>query len=51
MGVEAAGDRGTDRADPEYQHLVRREIDAAGDPAAPEPPRYRRYADAAEGDC
>ena len=27
----------------------RGEIDAAGDPAAPEPPRYRRYADAAEG--
>ena len=27
----------------------RGEIDAAGDPTAPEPPRYRRYADAAEG--
>ncbi len=27
----------------------RGEIDAAGDPAEPEPPRYRRYADAAEG--
>jgi len=27
----------------------RGEIDAAGDPAAPEPPRYRRYAEAAEG--
>ncbi len=28
----------------------RGEIDAAGDPAAPEPPRYRRYAEAAEGE-
>jgi DnaJ-class molecular chaperone len=27
----------------------RGEIDAAGEPTAPEPPRYRRYADAAEG--
>jgi DnaJ-class molecular chaperone len=37
-------------SDPEKRaQFDRGEIDAAGDPAAPEPPRYRRYADAAEG--
>ncbi len=37
-------------SDPEKRaRFDRGEIDAAGDPAAPEPPRYRRYADAAEG--
>ncbi len=37
-------------SDPEKRaQFDRGEIDAAGDPTAPEPPRYRRYADAAEG--
>ena len=37
-------------SDPEKRaRFDRGEIDAAGDPVAPEPPRYRRYADAAEG--
>ncbi len=37
-------------SDPEKRaRFDRGEIDAAGDPLAPEPPRYRRYADAAEG--
>jgi len=37
-------------ADPDKRaRFDRGEIDAAGDPTAPEPPRYRRYADAAEG--
>lgn len=37
-------------SDPEKRaRFDRGEIDAAGEPTAPEPPRYRRYADAAEG--
>ena len=37
-------------SDPEKRaQFDRGEINAAGDPVAPEPPRYRRYADAAEG--
>jgi len=37
-------------SDPEKRaRFDRGEIDAAGEPTAPEPPRYRRYADASEG--
>ena len=37
-------------SDPERRaRFDRGEIDAAGDPTAPEPPRYRQYADGAEG--
>ncbi len=37
-------------SDPEKRaRFDRGEIDAAGDPVAPEPPRYHRYADAAAG--
>ncbi|TDH62503.1 J domain-containing protein [Dankookia rubra] len=37
-------------SDPETRgRFDRGEIDAAGDPVAPEPPRYHRYADAAAG--